>query len=52
METSKEQLIDAVINQIIADYNDGDMSAVCELLMYIPKENLLQFLPEEQWSKF
>ena len=45
-------LIDAVINQIDEDLANGDKTAICELLSFIPKENLIQFLPEEHWDKF
>lgn len=48
----KKALIDAVIEQILKDVEDGDTTAVWELLSFIPKDNLLQFLPEEEWSKF
>ena len=52
MESTTEALIDAVLEQILKDIEDGDTTAVWELLSFIPKDNLLQFLPEDQWSKF
>jgi hypothetical protein len=48
----KKALIDAVIEQILKDVEDGDTTAVWALLSFIPKDNLLEFLPEEQWIKF
>jgi len=47
-----KDLIDAVIEQILKDVEDGDTTAVWELLSFIPKDNLLQFLPEEQWDNY
>lgn len=41
-----DQLVDSVIDQIKYDINvTGDITAVDELLRYIPLENLLNFLP-------
>ena len=51
MDTN-EALINAVIKQILEDVNYSDMTAIHELLSFIPKENLIQFLPEEEWSKY
>jgi predicted transcriptional regulator len=48
----RKALIDAVIEQILKDVEDGDTTAVWELLSFIPYDNLLQFLPEEEWSKY
>jgi hypothetical protein len=47
-----EALIDAVIEQILKDIKDGDLTAISELLSFTPKDNLIQFLPEEEWSKY
>jgi len=47
-----KELIDAVIDQILKDVNDGDTTAVWVLLSNMPYDELLQFLPEEEWSKY
>jgi len=46
------ELIDTVLEHIVCHVNDGDLTAVEELLKYVPRENLIAFLPEELWDKF
>ena len=41
-----EKLIQQVIDQIIDDVNDGDCTAIAELLRFVPEENLEAYLPE------
>lgn len=48
----KQKLIDAVIERMKEDISFGDWTAIDELLSFCPKENLIQYLPEEEWSKF
>jgi hypothetical protein len=45
-------LIDRVIEQIKADLSMGDVTALEELLTFVPKENLLGYLPEEEWEQY
>ena len=40
-------LVDSVIDQIKEDINGGDLTAIDELLRFVPKENLIGYLPEE-----
>ena len=47
-----DKLIDAVIEQIKTNLNDKDETAIDELLRFVPKENLIGFLPEEDWPKY
>ncbi len=47
-----ENLIDRVIEEISKDFAMGDLTALEELLSFIPKENLVQYLPEEEWGLF
>ncbi len=47
-----DNLIDVVIDNIKEDINFGDLTAIDELLRFIPKENLIGYLPEEQWGDF
>jgi hypothetical protein len=47
-----QELIDKVIEQIKIDFAYGELEAVEELLNFIPKENLIGFLPEEQQAEF
>jgi hypothetical protein len=48
----EQDLIDAVINQIRYDISFGDETAIDELLGFIPTENLIGYLPEEDAEKF
>jgi hypothetical protein len=45
-------LIERVVELIKKDINDGDVTALEELLSFIPKENLLGYLPEEEQGKY
>jgi uncharacterized protein with PIN domain len=45
-------LIDRVIVEIQRDFAMGDLTALDELLSFIPRENLLGYLPEEEWEKY
>lgn len=47
-----DNLIEVVIDKIKEDINFGDVTAIDELLRFIPKENLIGFLSEEQWGDF
>jgi hypothetical protein len=47
-----QALIDRVIEEIKNDILAGDLTAIDELLKFIPKENLISFLPEEEWERF
>ena len=51
-EPDKQPLIDACIEQIKKDINDGDLTALDELLSKMPWENLKFYLPEEEWEKY
>ena len=48
----EQQIIDAVINQIRYDISFGDETAIDELLGFVPLENLLGYLPEEDAQKY
>lgn len=50
--TEKQILIDAVIKRLMEDFNQNDYTVLEELLGFIPNENLIQSLPEEQWKDF
>ena len=47
-----EKLIEAVIEQIEVDITNQDLTALAELLKYIPENCLIGFLPEERWGEF
>ena len=49
---SKEDLIKTVIEQIIVDVHCGDSEAIEEMLNFAPVENLIAYLPEEEWRPF
>lgn len=43
---TKEELVDLVIDQMLKDINDGDFTAIQELLITVPETNLKSFLSE------
>ena len=45
-------LIERVVEQIKSDLLSGDVTALEELLSFVPRENLLGYLPEEEWEKY
>lgn len=45
---SRKEVIDKVLIQIQNDLEAGDLTAVEELLTFVPLENLIGFLPEDQ----
>jgi hypothetical protein len=45
-ENNKQILIDRVIEEIKKDVADGDLTAVDELLKFVPIEYLKNYLPE------
>jgi len=53
MSDENQQLIDAVIENIKRDIRDGDLTAVDELLKFLPKKVLLGYLPETAlWNEY
>jgi len=48
----KDNLVEAVIDQIKSDIAIEDVTAIDELLRFIPKKNLIGYLPEEDWKKY
>ncbi len=51
-EKQKDRLVDIVIEQIKKDFAMGDETAVDELLRFIPDENLIGFLPDEDQPRY
>ena len=47
---SSQALIDRVVEQIREDFDMGDIESLEELLRFVPKEKLIQYLPEEEWA--
>ena len=45
-------LINRVIEEIRKDFAMGDLTALDELLTFVPRENLIGYLPEEEWEKY
>jgi hypothetical protein len=39
--------IELALEQIVRDVEAGDLSAIEELLKFVPEKNLIAFLPEE-----
>jgi hypothetical protein len=48
----KQTLIDAVIEDLKKGFAIGDYTVLDELLGFVPTENLIESLPEDEWSKF
>lgn len=48
MVTEREVLLDQVVDQIREDIENGDFTAIYELLMELPDKTLLAYLPEEK----
>ena len=40
-------LIELALNQIVRDVENWDLTAIEELLKFVPEENLIAYLPEE-----
>jgi len=51
-EAREQMLLDRVVSRIELDLEQGDVSAIDELLAHVPKENLIQYLPEDQQKHF
>lgn len=49
---SKQELIDAVIEDLKKGFEYGDYTVLDELLHFIPRKYLVGALPEEQWKLF
>ena len=49
-EILDQKLIDKVLDGIMKDFAYGDVTAVEELLTFVPKENLIGYLPENTWE--
>ncbi len=45
-------LVDAVIEEIKKQIENKDLTSLDDLLRFIPKETLIQFLPEDEWNKY
>lgn len=48
----KEDLIDAVYDQIMDDIKIGYGEAIEELITFLPVVNLIEYLSEERWEEF
>ena len=46
------KLIDRVLVEIQRDFAMGDLTTLDELLTFVPRENLLAYLPEEEWEQY
>jgi hypothetical protein len=43
----KQKVVDKVIKEIALDFAKSDLTAVDELLKFVPTQNLIAYLPEE-----
>lgn len=46
------KLIERVVEQIKSDLFNGWEESIEELLSFVPRENLIGYLPEEEWDKY
>ena len=46
------KLIERVVEQIKSDLFNGYDESVEELLSFVPRENLIGFLSEDEWERF
>ena len=46
------KLIERVVEQIKTDLFNLDVEALEELLSFVPRENLIGYLPEEEWEQY
>lgn len=44
------ELIERVVEEIKLSIQNQDVEALEELLSFVPRENLVWFLPEEEWE--
>jgi hypothetical protein len=44
---AQSDLIDRVLDQIAQDLEGGDLTALEDLLKFVPREKLIGYLPEE-----
>ena len=49
---TKQEIVDAVIDDLKKGFEVGDYTVLEELLGFIPIENLIQALPEEEWKNW
>ena len=47
---TQEELIDAVIDQMLVDIQNDDFTAIQELLLTVPENNLKSFLSEVPYA--
>ncbi len=51
MQLKTQALIDKVLEQIVQDVKDRDLTVIENLLTFVPEKNLKGFLPEEEWDE-
>ncbi len=51
-EDRKQELVDAVLEELKKDLAQGDFTVIDELLKFIPTRNLIMSLPEEKWADY
>lgn len=52
IQSVQDQLYNMVVERIKEDIEAGDVTAIIELLEFCPNENLIDYLPEEEWEHF
>ena len=51
MKFTKQQLLDLVLEQIKTDVANEDLTAIEELIRFVPEERLVSFLPDEAFEE-
>lgn len=46
------KLTERVVEQIKSDLSNGWEESIEELLSFVPRENLIGYLPEEEWEQY
>jgi hypothetical protein len=46
------KLIERVVEQIKSDLSNGWEESIEELLSFVPRENLIGFLSEDEWERY
>lgn len=52
MKKVTNKMIDAVLETIKKDFQEGDVSSLWVLISSIPYDRLLAYLPEDEWPEF
>jgi len=52
MENNKENILESIVDQIKLDLLNGNYEAIDKILLLIPYDNLLEYLPAREQRKY